>query len=170
MKVYNQVKDNVEYLVKTVLDANNEAYPLPVGVDIANNVLAWVNTNLLRQAPVFDLVFVSEGWDEDEYVSGFDAAISNISERLDYMSSSGGSFTDILVTDTVDSVVKRTLKSHNASYDVAANEISKMVLGYVIGYIAFYKNSDILNGSESFNAGVVKASDNILNICRAYIY
>lgn len=159
----------VEHLVDTVLEANDNAYPKPIGYDIASNVVGWVIVKLIHQEPIHDLVFVSEGWDEESYDAGFEDAKQELITYLENVLDTDIDLVNVNVSDTIDTVVKKELKKHHALYNISANEISKIVLGYLVGFFSFYKAS---SGSkdESYVAGKVKLSDNISGICREYIY
>lgn len=161
-------------LVKTVLDANDNVYPDQVGYDIASGVCFWVAQNTTVQEPVIDLIVVSEGWDVEEYEEGFAEAKQGINFFIERLTNSNENVDSVSFTstDTMTVVVKRILKLHGATYDIVGNEISKMVLGYLTGYLTSYKDdkSKIAGCSESFVAGFQTATNNVIQICRAYIY
>lgn len=163
------MRTTVEHLVDTVLEANDNAYPKSIGYDIASNVIGWVIVKLIHQEPVYDLVFVSEGWDEEAYSKGFDISKEELITYLENILDTDIDLVNVNISDTVDSVVRKELKRHNALYSVCANEISKIVLGYLVGFFSFYKASQD-SEDESFLAGKNKVSDNISSICREYIY
>lgn len=160
----------VEHLVNTVLEANENVYPKVVGYDIACNVVGWVIVKLIHEEPNFDLVFVSEGWDEDLYAEGFENSKQELITHLENILDKDIDLVDIKVSDTLDVSIRKELKKHNALYNICANEISKIILGYLIGFFTFYKNNNSDNLDESYIAGKIKVSDNISSICRAYIY
>lgn len=161
-------------LVKTVLDANDNVYPDQVGYDIATGVCFWVAENTRSQEPVIDLIVVSEGWDVEEFEEGFLHAKEGILAFIQELTKNSENVGEVPVssTDTMTVVVKRILKLHGATYDIVGNEISKMVLGYLTGYLTFYKDNENCceTHSESFVAGIETATSNVIQICRAYIY